>query len=387
MATQNGPQPSWIKRDSDLSCRSLFTCSKEAHISYSSHSIFSVVGACLSQFSLVPWLDLGLSHIHSWFQHVSTCFIPRVLEFPSPISLISQKTMPWTFPIQKKRSKRPFSPGHAEDIQIQDSLITMIFGVGAAVAAFPPVMDCCVSKLGRKGAVIFGGLVFCLGAALQALAPQPKDPKDPKVGKMGRKLGDGLEMARKGKNVQHVLTNIPVGKPFFMQLWRFPNWQNIWQCMTVTPLFHAVSTDVQVNQQLSLYISETGWTNCLWTPAVFFVSITGLVAENLHRWAKSWGESHMPTPCFAKAINMAMMLLGRIIAGFSVGLLSGNAPVYTSEIAPPALRGALVTGFQFAITVFVQHWVDLIGHIWVTPPVMFVGLWTHTHTIYIYMYI
>ena len=171
-----------------------------------------------------------------------------------------------------------------------------------------------------------------------------------------------------------------------MQLWRFPNWQNIWQCMTVTPLFHTVSTDVQVNQQLSLYISETGWTNCLWTPAVFFVSITGLVAENLHRWAKSWGESHMPTPCFAKAINMAMMLLGRIIAGFSVGLLSGNAPVYTSEIAPPALRGALVTGFQFAITVSVQHWVDLIGHIWVTPPVMFVGLWTHTHTIYICIY-
>lgn len=116
-----------------------------------------------------------------------------------------------------------FSEGllHEEKIKdTQDSLITMIFGVGAAVAAFPPVMDCCVSKLGRKGAVIFGGLVFCLGAALQALA-----------------------------------------------------------------------------------------------------------------------------------INMAMMLLGRIIAGFSVGLLSGNAPVYTSEIAPPALRGALVTGFQFAITV------------------------------------
>ena len=47
---------------------------------------------------------------------------------------------------------------------------------------------------------------------------------------------------------------------------------------------------------------------------------------------------------------MAMMLLGRIIAGFSVGLLSGNAPVYTSEIAPPKMRGALVTGFQFAVT-------------------------------------
>lgn len=102
----------------------------------------------------------------------------------------------------------------------QDSLITMIFGVGAAVAAFPPVMDLCVSFLGRKGAVIAGGAIFCLGSGLQALA-----------------------------------------------------------------------------------------------------------------------------------CNMTMMLMGRIIAGFSVGLLSGNAPVYTSEIAPPKLRGALVTGFQFAITV------------------------------------
>eukprot|EP00913_Durusdinium_trenchii_P004668 g4333.t1 len=51
------------------------------------------------------------------------------------------------------------------------------------------------------------------------------------------------------------------------------------------------------------------------------------------------------------ACNLTMMISGRIIAGFSVGLLSGNAPVYTSEIAPPRLRGALVTGFQFAVTV------------------------------------
>ena len=110
--------------------------------------------------------------------------------------------------------------------------------------------------------------------------------------------------------------------------------------MTVHDCNATVSTDVQVNQQLSLYISETGWTNCLWTPAVFFVSITGLVAENLHRWAKSWGESHMPTPCFAKAINMAMMLLGRIIAGFSVGLLSGNAGLHQRDRTPCVARRA-----------------------------------------------
>ena len=103
---------------------------------------------------------------------------------------------------------------------VQDSVVTMVFGIGAAVAAFPPVMDASVTCLGRKGAVIAGGAIFCLGSAMQAVA-----------------------------------------------------------------------------------------------------------------------------------CNLALMVAGRIIAGFSVGLLSGNAPVYTSEIAPPHLRGALVTGFQFAITV------------------------------------
>eukprot|EP00490_Sorites_sp_Unknown_P004711 CAMPEP_0114651606 /NCGR_PEP_ID=MMETSP0191-20121206/8441_1 /TAXON_ID=126664 /ORGANISM="Sorites sp." /LENGTH=503 /DNA_ID=CAMNT_0001865847 /DNA_START=102 /DNA_END=1613 /DNA_ORIENTATION=+ len=102
----------------------------------------------------------------------------------------------------------------------QDSVITMIFGVGAAFAAFPPVMHACVSRLGRKGAVVAGGLIFSVGSSLQTVA-----------------------------------------------------------------------------------------------------------------------------------INLTMMLLGRVIAGFSVGLLSANAPVYTSEIAPPAMRGALVTCFQLAVTV------------------------------------
>ena len=110
---------------------------------------------------------------------------------------------------------------HQEDLKdTQDSLITMIFGVGAAVAAFPPIMDACVTCLGRKGAVLAGGAMFCLGSAIQALA-----------------------------------------------------------------------------------------------------------------------------------INLLMMLVGRVVAGFAVGLLSGNAPVYTSEIAPPKLRGALINGFQFAVTI------------------------------------
>ena len=45
----------------------------------------------------------------SWTQHVSTCFIPRVLEFPSPISLISQKRCHELFR-SKKNGPKDLSP-------------------------------------------------------------------------------------------------------------------------------------------------------------------------------------------------------------------------------------------------------------------------------------
>lgn len=102
----------------------------------------------------------------------------------------------------------------------QDSNITMIFGVGAAIAAFPPILDFLVGRLGRKGSVIAGGVVFCAGATMQGLAT-----------------------------------------------------------------------------------------------------------------------------------NMAVLMIGRLIAGMSVGLLSANVPVYQSEIAPPTHRGMLVSVYQLAITV------------------------------------
>ncbi|KAM0744938.1 hypothetical protein ACQRIT_000322 [Beauveria bassiana] len=41
------------------------------------------------------------------------------------------------------------------------------------------------------------------------------------------------------------------------------------------------------------------------------------------------------------ATTMAMMMLGRIIAGFGVGMLSTIVPVYQSEISPPHNRGKL----------------------------------------------
>jgi MFS family permease len=42
----------------------------------------------------------------------------------------------------------------------------------------------------------------------------------------------------------------------------------------------------------------------------------------------------------AAASNLAMMLIGRIIAGGAVGLMSMSVPVYQSECSPPEVRGS-----------------------------------------------
>ncbi|EFW19558.1 hypothetical protein D8B26_007771 [Coccidioides posadasii str. Silveira] len=48
--------------------------------------------------------------------------------------------------------------------------------------------------------------------------------------------------------------------------------------------------------------------------------------------------------------NIAMLIVGRIINGFSVGICSAQVPVYISELAPPSKRGRLVGCQQWAIT-------------------------------------
>ena len=44
----------------------------------------------------------------------------------------------------------------------------------------------------------------------------------------------------------------------------------------------------------------------------------------------------------AAAMNLAMMLVGRILAGWAVGLMSMSVPVYQSECAHPRIRGLIV---------------------------------------------
>ncbi|CAI0442124.1 unnamed protein product [Linum tenue] len=49
------------------------------------------------------------------------------------------------------------------------------------------------------------------------------------------------------------------------------------------------------------------------------------------------------------AVNVAMLILGRILLGLGVGFTNQAAPLYLSEVAPAKWRGAFNTGFQFFI--------------------------------------
>ncbi|KAL4981298.1 general substrate transporter [Aspergillus falconensis] len=49
--------------------------------------------------------------------------------------------------------------------------------------------------------------------------------------------------------------------------------------------------------------------------------------------------------------TVPMLVVGRLIAGFGVGLVSAIIILYMSEIAPRKVRGAVVSGYQFCITI------------------------------------
>ncbi len=48
--------------------------------------------------------------------------------------------------------------------------------------------------------------------------------------------------------------------------------------------------------------------------------------------------------------DIAMLIVGRVVNGFAVGICSAQVPVYISELAPPSKRGRLVGTQQWAIT-------------------------------------
>ncbi|PIA60588.1 hypothetical protein AQUCO_00300229v1 [Aquilegia coerulea] len=51
------------------------------------------------------------------------------------------------------------------------------------------------------------------------------------------------------------------------------------------------------------------------------------------------------------AMNIEMIIIGRLLLGVGVGFANQSVPVYLSEMAPAKIRGALNMGFQLAITI------------------------------------
>lgn len=53
----------------------------------------------------------------------------------------------------------------------------------------------------------------------------------------------------------------------------------------------------------------------------------------------------------ASTTGLGLFISGRLIAGFGVGFISAIIILYLSEIAPRKVRGAIVSGYQFCITI------------------------------------
>jgi SP family galactose:H+ symporter-like MFS transporter len=53
----------------------------------------------------------------------------------------------------------------------------------------------------------------------------------------------------------------------------------------------------------------------------------------------------------AVAPGAAVLTLGRVVTGVAVGFASTVAPLYAAEMAPPRMRGRIVSGYQLAITI------------------------------------
>src|SRR6478735_10820528 len=53
----------------------------------------------------------------------------------------------------------------------------------------------------------------------------------------------------------------------------------------------------------------------------------------------------------AVAGDETVLVIARVVVGAAIGLASAAAPVYISEVAPPDIRGRLVTFFQLSVTI------------------------------------
>ena len=88
--------------------------------------------------------------------------------------------------------------------------------------------------------------------------------------------------------------------------------------------------------------------------AVFGCVLSGRVTDAIGRRSTiliTAGIFSVGSIVSAIAPNVGILIVGRLAVGLAIGVASYTAPLYISEIAPPNLRGGLVTLNQLAITI------------------------------------
>lgn len=87
--------------------------------------------------------------------------------------------------------------------------------------------------------------------------------------------------------------------------------------------------------------------------------------------------------------SVEALLMGRLVLGFSIGILSFTAPIYLAEIAPENIRGSMVSLYQLMITIgiflaflsdtvfsYSGNWHWMLGIIAIPGAIFFVGVFT-----------
>ncbi|KAL3420408.1 MFS monosaccharide transporter [Phlyctema vagabunda] len=95
-------------------------------------------------------------------------------------------------------------------------------------------------------------------------------------------------------------------------------------------------------------------TSILSAGTFFGAIIGGDIADFIgRRWTIIMGCAIFSVGCILETAStgLGVMVAGRLIAGLGVGFISAIIILYMSEIAPKKVRGTLVSGYQFCVTI------------------------------------
>ena len=110
-----------------------------------------------------------------------------------------------------------------------------------------------------------------------------------------------------------------------------------------------------VQQQFDLSAVQEGWfVSSALVGCVIGVAFSGELSDRFGRKPAlnlSGSLFFLSAVGTAFAPDFTLLVIARIMGGIAVGVASNVVPLYISEIAPPRIRGRLVTFYQLAITV------------------------------------